>query len=179
MYRIENRKKSKNSQFIKQNILAEKVLWFRDNVPSDTTVCSALQTEELILKYLARFDEELEQITIKHSVGVRKNRQHASREDIVNMTKKREAEEFNTCGIGINFIALYYINFINKLFYFLEIPDILHEKNMQVLVKWNGELRFLQNLKLQRISKKYLQQCKNKSVSNITKNDNVLSMDTN
>ncbi|RLU25151.1 hypothetical protein DMN91_003243 [Ooceraea biroi] len=51
-------------------------------------------------KYIGRNDEELEQITLKHSIG-RRNRQHASREDIIRMTKKREQEEFNTCGIGI------------------------------------------------------------------------------
>lgn len=85
-------------------------------MPPDTTVCTALQTEELILKYLARFDEELEQITIKHSVGSRKNRQHANREDIINMTKKREAEEFNTCGIGILISSLIFIRLIMIFF---------------------------------------------------------------
>lgn len=54
----------------------------------------------LFFRYLARFNDELEQIRIKHSVGNRKNRQHASREDIINMTIQRETEEFNTCGIG-------------------------------------------------------------------------------
>lgn len=51
--------------------------------------------------YLGRFDEELDQIKMKHSVGQRKNRQHASREDIINMTIKREREEFDTCGLGL------------------------------------------------------------------------------
>jgi translation machinery-associated protein 16 len=52
-------------------------------------------------RYIGRNDEELEQIGIKHSIGGRKNRQHASREDIIKMTKKREQEEFDTCGLGI------------------------------------------------------------------------------
>jgi hypothetical protein len=46
------------------------------------------------------FNEELEQIRLKHSVGNRKNRQHASREDIIRLTLLREEEEFNTCGLG-------------------------------------------------------------------------------
>jgi translation machinery-associated protein 16 len=49
---------------------------------------------------LGRFDAELEQIKIKHSIGNRKNRQHASREDIINLTIKAEREEFNSCGLG-------------------------------------------------------------------------------
>lgn len=42
----------------------------------------------------------MEQINIKRSIGSKRNRQHASREDIIRMTKEREKEEYNTCGIG-------------------------------------------------------------------------------
>lgn len=52
-------------------------------------------------RYLGRFDEELEQIKLKHSIGKRKNnRQHASREDIIMLTKLQEREWYRTCGIG-------------------------------------------------------------------------------
>lgn len=60
----------------------------------------------LIWRYIGRNDEELEQIAIKHSVGGKRSRQHASREDIIRMTKKREQEEFDTCGIGIYTLSL-------------------------------------------------------------------------
>lgn len=53
-----------------------------------------------LFRYLGRFDEELEQIQVKHTVGQRKSRQHASREDVIKMTKAREMNEFNTCGLG-------------------------------------------------------------------------------
>jgi translation machinery-associated protein 16 len=53
-----------------------------------------------LIRYLGRFDAELEQIKIKHSIGNRKNRQHANREDIINLTIKTEREEFNSCGLG-------------------------------------------------------------------------------
>ncbi|GLV41111.1 uncharacterized protein CBL_04635 [Carabus blaptoides fortunei] len=145
------RKKSKVVQYMKQNVIAEKVAWFRDNLLPDVSVYTAEQTEEIINKYLLRFDEELEQITIKHSVGERKNRQHASREDMINITKKRELEEFITCGI--------------------EIPDILNPKYLEVLRKWNGELRFLQNIKLRRVSKKYLQHQKSSKSTKCTNNN--------
>lgn len=64
------------------------------------------------------------------------------------MTKKNEQEEFNTCGF--------------------EIPDILNEKNLQVLLKWNGELRYLSHIKLRRMTKSFLQQ----KITNNTKNSN-------
>ena len=36
---------------------------------------------------------------MKHSIGKRKNRQHASREDIIRLTLLQEKEEFATCGL--------------------------------------------------------------------------------
>lgn len=53
-----------------------------------------------VFRYISRFDEELQQIALKHSVGQRRNRQHASREDIIRLTRQREEEEYATCGLG-------------------------------------------------------------------------------
>ncbi|PSN35392.1 hypothetical protein C0J52_17820 [Blattella germanica] len=98
---------------------------------------------KLIELYLSRFDEELEQIKMKHNIGNRKNRQHASREDVILLTKLHEKEEFHTCG--------------------LEIPDLLNPKQLEMLIKWEGELRFLQNFKLKRYSLKQLQGLANRA----------------
>ncbi|XP_060527407.1 translation machinery-associated protein 16 homolog [Cylas formicarius] len=136
------RDKSKLSGLLKQNLLGEKLLWFRDNLP-DKEVCSAGDIELAILQYLARFDAELEQIKIKHSIGQRRNRQHASREDIINMTIKNEREEFKTCGI--------------------ELPDLLSSLQFRMLKEWTGELRFLQNFKLRRFNMNNLKDWKNKN----------------
>ncbi|EZA62923.1 hypothetical protein X777_04632 [Ooceraea biroi] len=54
------------------------------------------------------------------------------------MTKKREQEEFNTCGI--------------------EIPDILIATQCEMLRSWNGELRLLPNFKFRRFGKKHLRE---------------------
>lgn len=139
-YRVSHRNKQKLGQYMKQNLICEKIAWFRDNLDSDITVCTADILENLISTYLSRFDVELEQIKLKHSIGNRKNRQHASREDIINLTRKREREEYNGCGF--------------------EIPDFLNSKNLLVVRKWNGELRFLQNIKMKRYNKKILEQLK-------------------
>ncbi|XP_026755067.2 translation machinery-associated protein 16 homolog [Galleria mellonella] len=136
MKRCEKRDQSKIGTHIKQNLIGEKIMWFKERLPEECAVLNKEQTLQLIETYLSRFDEELEQIALKNSVGQRKNRQHASREDIINITKKREHEEFETCG--------------------LEMPDLMDQHQMQVLKSWNGELRFLQHFKLKRIARKHL-----------------------
>jgi translation machinery-associated protein 16 len=132
------REKSKHSGNIKLNILGEKIKWFKDNLEPGCTSYTVKQTLDIIEKYLGRFDAELEQIKIKHSIGNRKNRQHASREDIINLTIKTEREEFDSCG--------------------LEIPDILNIAQFNLLQNWNDELRFLPKFKLKRYSRKYLEE---------------------
>lgn len=132
----EKKEQNKVGTHIKQNLIGEKILWFKEQIPADCDVLNKEQVLELMEEYLTRFDEELEQIALKNSIGQRKNRQHASREDIINITKKQELEEFNTCGI--------------------EMPDLLDRQQMDVLKKWNGELRFLQHFKLRRIARKHL-----------------------
>lgn len=134
--RNEKKNQNKLGTHIKQNLLGEKILWFKERILEDCAVLSKEQVLELIEIYLGRFDEELEQIALKNSIGQRKNRQHASREDIINITKKNELEEFGTCG--------------------MELPDFFDHKQMDVLREWNGELRFLQHFKLRRFSRKQI-----------------------
>lgn len=135
---MKNEKKNHNKlgTHIKNNLIGEKILWFKERIPSECAILNKQQVLNLIETYLARFDEELEQIALKNSIGHRKSRQHASREDIIKITKDREIEEFSTCG--------------------LEVPDLMNEQQMEVLKNWNGELRFLQHFKLKRISRSHL-----------------------
>lgn len=136
MLKSEKKNNNKIGTHVKQNLIGEKILWFKERIPEGCIVLDKEQTLKLIETYLARFDDELEQIALKNSIGQRKNRQHASREDIINITKKREVEEFETCG--------------------LEMPDLMDPHQMEVLRDWNGELRFLQHFKLKRIARKHL-----------------------
>ncbi|XP_046394433.1 translation machinery-associated protein 16 homolog [Ischnura elegans] len=133
--KISNRKKSKHNHEMRQNVLGEKILWFRDNLPSQEKL-TPQATMDIIEKYLHRFDDELEVISAKQSMGGHRQRQHASRQDVINHTIEREREEFMTCGI--------------------EVPSMMDSEGMKKLVEWNGELRFIQNLKLARISHKNL-----------------------
>ena len=83
--------------------------------------------------YIARNDEEMEQIAIKRSIGNNRSRQHASRENIIRITKEREQEEYDTCGI--------------------EIPDILNATQCKMLMNWNNELQYINNFKFIRFGK--------------------------
>ncbi|XP_045465516.1 translation machinery-associated protein 16 homolog [Harmonia axyridis] len=130
---VKEKKKLQGS--IKNNLIGEKLLWFQEQIQQIETSLTPAVVEELILRYLNRFNEELEQIAIKHSIGNRKNRQHASREDIIKLTKNREEEEFKTCG--------------------LEIPDLLNTEQANLLRTWNGELRYLPNFKLKRYTQSF------------------------
>ncbi|XP_066151064.1 translation machinery-associated protein 16 homolog isoform X1 [Euwallacea fornicatus] len=137
MKRQSMKEKIKTATYIKQNLLGEKLLWFRDHLDPNLSCLTSTIVAQLIQEYLGRFNEELEQIKLKHSVGQRKNRQHASRQDVINMTLKHEKEEFQTCGI--------------------EMPDLLNQSQLTMLKSWNGELRYLQNFKLRRFSVSNLQ----------------------
>ncbi|XP_033225352.1 translation machinery-associated protein 16 [Belonocnema kinseyi] len=146
--KISNREKVKLGSFVKQNLVAEKILWIQQHMV-DVCPYTPELTAELLETYMGRNDEELEQIALKHSIGGRKNRQHASREDILRMTKEREKAEYDTCGI--------------------EIPDILNTGQCEMLQKWDGELRYLPNFKFRRFGKKDLERARQQEQRSRTK----------
>ena len=93
---------------------------------------------ELVEGYLSRFDEELEQISIKQGIGGKNRRkQHCSRLDAITHTMKMEKSDFEGCG--------------------LELPDLLDSDNLAYLRKWDGELRYVQNIKIMRITRARLE----------------------
>ena len=63
--------------------------------------------------------------------------QHSSREDTIRQTISSEKSDFEGCG--------------------LEMPDLLDPDNFQYFSNWNGELRFVQNIKLRRFRKSELE----------------------
>ncbi|CAL7934108.1 unnamed protein product [Xylocopa violacea] len=139
--KITNRQKAKLSGLIKQNLIGEKMLWIKEHMVPDVCPYTPELTARLLEMYIARNDEEMEQIVIKRSIGGRRNRQHASREDMIRMTKEREQEEYDTC----------------------EIPDILNTSQCNMLRNWNGELKYLTNFKFRRFGKKHLDEALQKA----------------
>ena len=131
MKKVRAKEENKLGKYIKQNVIGEKVMWFKENYPDSDRPLTMEQIRELISKYLSRFDEELSQINYKNSIGGKRNRQHTSRESAIQMTLEKELEEYRTCG--------------------LEIPDLANTSQVNLLKSWNGELRFLTNFKFKRI----------------------------
>ncbi|KAF6213417.1 hypothetical protein GE061_011136 [Apolygus lucorum] len=135
------RNKSKAAHMLKRNVLGEKLVWFQEHLQPDILVYTPELLAELIKsEYIARNDEELEQIQLKHSIGQRKNRQHASREDAIRLTKERDCEEFNGSGI--------------------EMVDILVPKMLEAFRKWDGNYGRLGLMKLVKFSKSSLEKYK-------------------
>ncbi|KAK7597869.1 hypothetical protein V9T40_010094 [Parthenolecanium corni] len=127
------RDKKKLTHFVKLNSQGEKVLWFRDNLDPEAEQCTPFMVDELIEKYLGRFDEEMSLI---QSVKPYEQQKYASRRDQIRHIMEDERNEYNGCGF--------------------EIPDILNKTHLEALRKWTGELRYLQNIPLVRYSKTYL-----------------------
>ncbi|XP_781952.2 translation machinery-associated protein 16 [Strongylocentrotus purpuratus] len=130
MHKERVRKVHQDTAF-KNSIQIEKLKWFQEALEPDRANYSRADAEDLVERYLERFEEELEQISIVNSIKSRSGRQHAMREDVINQTKKREEEQFNTCG--------------------LEIPDICDGRNAKVLRSWDGSPKFLGNIKMRRV----------------------------
>ena len=86
--------------------------------------------------FLARFDDEVEQIKLRQSIGGnQKNRrlQHSARMDAIQLTSKTELSDFQGCGS--------------------ELPDFFDLKNLEYFRQWEGEVRFVQNIKLKQYRK--------------------------
>jgi len=55
-----------------------------------------------LLRYLHRFDDELEQIEIVNSIKGRSGQQHVSRKHAITMTLEQETGEYNGQGLGMS-----------------------------------------------------------------------------
>ena len=116
------------------------MLWFHDSLTGVTSEnngsIAKLTMLELAEGYLARFEDELEQIRLKNSIGGSKHNKkshYASRMDAIKLTVKTETDEFEGCG--------------------LEMPNLLDKETLTYFRDWNGELRFIQNINLKRFRK--------------------------
>ncbi|VVC26360.1 Translation machinery-associated protein 16 [Cinara cedri] len=129
-HNIAFRDKKKLVNLAKPSLLCEKLIWFRDNV--DNTIEEYTQDTFILLieKYLKRFEHEMSIIKGRHKD--KNNRRFASREDIIRHTMEREREEYNTAGI--------------------EVPNLFDASQLLYLRTWDGDIRYLPNFKIIRIS---------------------------
>lgn len=129
--------------------LGEKLLWFHENldgvipnvyVETETTPFTTAMMLELANAYLARFQDELDQINLKNSIGGdKKNKRHhyRSRVDVIKFTLENEENDFNGCG--------------------LEMPNLLDKNTFEYFTTWTGELRYVQNIEMKRYRRQELE----------------------
>ncbi|KAH0553253.1 translation machinery-associated protein 16 [Cotesia glomerata] len=144
--KIVKREQMKQTGMMKQNLIREKMLWFKEHMKPKICPYTSELTAELLEKYIARYDEELKTIADKNKVRNKKNRSNASREDILRMSKERDEDEYNGCGI--------------------EIPNILNSTQCEMLRKWDGDVRYLPNFVFRRFGRRHVEQNKKMLMTN-------------
>ncbi|KAK2716418.1 hypothetical protein QYM36_010838 [Artemia franciscana] len=115
--------KQKKGTLKKQHIVGERVSYFKENLKADGNLYTPQEALELIERYLGRFDEEVEQIDLRNSIGQRRTQQHASRLDAIQMTHELEVNEFNGPGIDVDKISMN----INSQYYTFSDMDSSYE----------------------------------------------------
>jgi translation machinery-associated protein 16 len=135
--REERVKVSKQASSLKLEVLAEKLLWFKERLDPDKNVFTRSDLGPLVQDYLQRFDSELEQIDIVRSVGKRQGNQHSARENAVKLTIEREKQQIEEGSF--------------------EVPHVFNAKNLAFLRAWKGEIKYVKNIKLSKISAKDLE----------------------
>ncbi|XP_076825075.1 translation machinery-associated protein 16-like [Clavelina lepadiformis] len=113
--------------------VVKKLLWFQENMDDQITYYDRPILEDLVERYLQRFTDELEQISIIQNVGCRNSTQHHARERAITIAQEHEAMLFNSAGI--------------------EIPDLLNAEFVRKFKTWNGEAKSLPKLKLIKFAK--------------------------
>ncbi|XP_065084906.1 translation machinery-associated protein 16 homolog [Ochlerotatus camptorhynchus] len=143
--KINNREKKKMGHAVKANIVGKKLGWFAEHLEDRKEPLNSEEFEQLIDTYLARFEEELEQIKLVQSISKQRNNQHASREATIKITLEKELENFNGGG--------------------LELPNLSDALEFKKFQQWDGNAQTVQHLKLHFISRKQLQMRKSNDSS--------------
>lgn len=134
---MNNREKTKLGYAARANILGEKFGWFSEQLEATEDALTPQQFLDLCDLYLHRFDEEVEQIKLKQSISKNRSHQHFSRESAIKMTLEKETSDYN--GGGMQFM------------------DLCDQAQFRMFKEWNGSALSLQHLKMDLISKKFIE----------------------
>uniref|UniRef100_A0A240SWD4 Translation machinery-associated protein 16 homolog n=1 Tax=Glossina brevipalpis TaxID=37001 RepID=A0A240SWD4_9MUSC len=139
--RQNNKHKQRLGHAIKSNIMGEKFNWFLERIEDDKqTPLDPEEFEQLMNLYLKRFDEELQQISLKQSISKNRSNQHRARQDVIRITIERENNEYRTSGIEL-----------------LNLCDPVQFKSFK---NWDGSALNVQHFKTDLISHNLLQKMK-------------------
>lgn len=142
-FRSKNRQLKKIGNAVKVNVQGKKLFWFYEQIEEMQGPLKPDTYKELIEHYLARFDEELEQINIKKGINKkRRANQHAARESVIKMTLEKEVGDFRGGG--------------------LELPNLCDANEFKTFQEWDGDSAKIQHLKMHFISRKWLDDLREK-----------------
>jgi translation machinery-associated protein 16 len=129
---------SQANTIAKNDTVAQKLLWFQNEVDPEKKNFTKKDLVEYTKKYLRRFEEELDQIEIIKTVGNRKGEQHVSRKSAIHLRTERDKQMLDSRG--------------------LEVPDIINAIHLDNFRKWDGNLLSIQSIKFRKIYQKDLEQ---------------------
>ncbi|XP_063445865.1 translation machinery-associated protein 16-like [Mytilus trossulus] len=119
---------------IKNDVIAQKLIWFQQEVDQERKDFTKRDLIEYTKQYLRRFDDELDQIAIIKAVGNRQGHQHTARKSAIQLSIERDQQMLETSG--------------------LEVPDIINGNHLDTFRKWDGDLFAVQNIKTRKLFKK-------------------------
>lgn len=119
---------------LKNDVIAQKLIWFQQEVDQERKDFTKRDLIEYTKKYLRRFDDELDQIAIIKAVGNRHGHQHTARKSAIQLSIERDQQMLETSG--------------------LEVPDIINRNHLDIFRKWDGDLFAVQNIKTRKLFKK-------------------------
>ncbi|KAG0738692.1 hypothetical protein G6F26_009907 [Rhizopus arrhizus] len=112
------------------NPIGDRWIWFRYAFDEEKSAATKKELYELIELYLARHDEEIEQLENDRCRGHRKPK--SPRQDLLEALKEREANEY-VSG--------------------LELPDLTNGKTLKLLREWDGDKNSMSRISTIRIQK--------------------------
>lgn len=132
------REHKKEQGHLHLRLLAEKLVWFRDNLPvSETRPLTAEETHALIERYIARHEAELLDLKARSSVRVPAVRGPAGRRSrppqklaTLEATQRAETAEFTQAGI--------------------EVADLTDGDVVLYLRAWDGQVKLVPQIKTRR-----------------------------
>lgn len=122
---------SHSSTAAKNDAIAQKVLWFQNEVDVNNKTFSKDDLVRYTMKYVKRFEDELDQISIIKTIGSRKGHPHVSRESAIKLSIAKDQQLLDSSG--------------------LEVPDIVNAVHLEQFRNWDGNLLSVQNIKFRKI----------------------------
>ncbi|KAI8817951.1 translation machinery-associated protein 16 [Fimicolochytrium jonesii] len=122
MNREDKLAKNKSASDVKKTRAVERMLWFKYALDEELTAATKEQVHDIIGQYINRYDLEIAELT----ENMRKGRPPPARLELLKTLRSKDIQEYNT---GI------------------EVPQMMHPKNVVALRKWEGDYNGIGEIK--------------------------------